>query len=214
MAIDEQMTTVVIAGHCGIFRAGVELVLEAEPDIHVTGVAETCEDTARLVRMRQPAVVVADLEDCSVPDEYGHALRVVRGSCPATAMVAIVGTADPIVARDVLQAGAAACLTSIARPEVLVDAVHRAAAGETYLEASVASALANLVTHGGNGDLTEREVEILRLVAKGHTNREIAERLYLSVRTVESHRARVRQKLGTDSRSELVMAAQERGLYV
>lgn len=214
MATDEQLTTVVIAGHCGIFRAGVELVLEAEPDIHVTGVAETCEDTARLVRMRRPTVVVADLEDCSVPDEYGHALRVVHGSCPETAMVAIVGRPDPIVARDVLQAGAAACLTSIARPEVLVDAVHRAAARETYLEASLAAALADLVTRGGDGDLTERETEVLRLVAKGHTNREIAERLYLSVRTVETHRSRLRLKLGTDSRSELVAAAQERGLYV
>jgi two-component system, NarL family, response regulator NreC len=95
--------------------------------------------------------------------------------------------------------------------EELVNAVHLAAAGKTYLQPELGAKLAADTGESADG-LSERELEIVRLIALGHTNTEIAEQLYLSVRTVESHRARVQQKLKLNKRSDLVRYALERGL--
>ena len=100
-----------------------------------------------------------------------------------------------------------------AADDELVQAVRRAAAGETYLNPRWARAWPPRRRAGGPpDDLTEREVEVLRLIALGHTNAEIAEQLYLSVRTVETHRAHIQQKLGVTTRAELVRYALDRGL--
>ena len=94
----------------------------------------------------------------------------------------------------------------------LVEAVHRAAANQTYLNPTLGARIAREPPPGPPDDLSEREVEVLRLIALGHTNAEIAEQLYLSVRTVETHRAHIQQKLRLSARAELVRYALERGL--
>jgi two-component system, NarL family, response regulator NreC len=121
---------------------------------------------------------------------------------------------DPEFARRALRAGAAGYVLKEAADSELVEAIRRAAAGETYLTPSLGAALAAAppAPAGPPDDLSEREVEVLRLIALGHTNSEIAGQLYLSVRTVESHRAHIQQKLRLSTRAELVRYALDRGL--
>lgn len=211
-ANDMSLTSVVIAGKPGIFRTGVELVLKSEPEIEIGGTAETGDDAVRMVRMRHPNVVILDLHDCSEPDEYGHVIDGMHSASEGTAVVAMLAKPDPIVARDVLRTGVAGCITRDIQPGVLVEAVRQSADGETYIASQVAMALAQVATQNGDGDLSAREYEVLRLLAMGYTNREVAEKLYLSVRTIESHRARLQMKLGVERRSDLVRVAHEYGL--
>lgn len=212
VAISSPTYSVVIAGKPGIYRTGMELVLNGEPDFELVGTTDTGGDAARLARMRHPSALIIDLSEIAEVDDFGGILDDIRVAAPDTGVAAIVGSCDPIVARDVLRAGALACITRDARAETLVDAVHRVVEHGTYIESSVAVALAQVATRNGDGDLTTREYEILRLLAMGHTNREVAERLYLSVRTIESHRARLQMKLGIERRSDLVRAARDHGL--
>ena len=122
--------------------------------------------------------------------------------------------AEPAYAREALQHGASAYVLKEAADEELVSAVRAAAEGRTYLNPELGARLAAAPPQpqGPPDDLTEREVEILRLIALGHTNVEIAQQLYLSVRTVESHRAHVQQKLGRSTRAELVRYALDHDL--
>jgi two-component system response regulator NreC len=115
-------------------------------------------------------------------------------------------------AREALQAGVLGYILKEAASEELVKAVRMAAEGRTYLQPELGARLAAEPDAATPDDLSERELEVLRLIALGHTNNEIAEQLYLSVRTVESHRAHIQQKLGMTTRSELVRYAIERGL--
>ena len=121
---------------------------------------------------------------------------------------------DPAFAREALQAGASGYVLKEAADEELVHAVRAAADGGTYLNPALGARIAAAPREpaGPPDDLTEREVEILRLIALGHTNSEIAAQLYLSVRTVESHRAHIQQKIRLTSRAELVHYALEHGL--
>jgi two-component system response regulator NreC len=121
---------------------------------------------------------------------------------------------DPAFAREALQSGALAYVLKEAADDELVNAVRMAAEGKTYLNPQLGARLAAepAQASGPPDDLTEREVEVLCLIALGHTNTEIGEQLYLSVRTVESHRAHIQQKLRLSSRAELVRYAIEHGL--
>ena len=133
---------------------------------------------------------------------------------PGTRVVILTMQEDPEFARRALRAGAAAYVLKEAADDELVDAVRRVAEGGTYLNPRLGAALAAAPPEptGPPDDLTEREVEVLRLIALGHTNAEIAQGLYLSVRTVESHRAHIQQKLGRSTRAELVRYALDHGL--
>jgi two-component system response regulator NreC len=121
---------------------------------------------------------------------------------------------DPEFARRALRAGAAGYVLKEAADDELVDAIRRVAAGATYLNPRLGAMLAAAPPEqtGPPDDLTEREVGVLRLIALGHTNAEIAQELFLSVRTVESHRAHIQQKLGRSTRAELVRYALDHGL--
>ncbi|HVI20383.1 MAG TPA: response regulator transcription factor, partial [Gaiellales bacterium] len=118
---------------------------------------------------------------------------------------------DPQFARQALGAGASAYVLKEAADAELVEAVHRAAAGQSFLNPRIGAQLA-AAPAGPPDDLTARETDILRLIALGHTNAEIGVQLFLSVRTVESHRAHIQQKLRRGSRAELVRYALDRGL--
>jgi two-component system, NarL family, response regulator NreC len=121
---------------------------------------------------------------------------------------------DPAFAREALRAGARGYVLTHAAGAELVQAIRAAAGGGTWLNPALGARMAATPESpaGALAELSDRELEVLRLIALGHTNNEIAEQLYLSVRTVESHRAHIQQKLAMTTRSELVRYAIDRGL--
>ena len=136
-----------------------------------------------------------------------------REASPSTRIVVLTMQDSAAFVREAMRAGALGYVTKEAADEELVKAIRLAAADQSYLQPKLGLRLATEPeTTGPPDDLTEREVEVLRLIALGHTNSEIAEQLYLSVRTVESHRAHIQHKLRLSTRAELVKYALERGI--
>jgi len=133
---------------------------------------------------------------------------------PGTKTVILTMQEDPEYARRALRAGALGYVLKEAADAELVEAVRRASVGGTYLNPALGARLATMPEQqaGRPDELSEREVEVLRLIALGHTNAEIGEQLFLSVRTVETHRAHIQQKLGRSTRAELVRYALDQGL--
>jgi len=192
---------VVIADDHAVVRAGLKLLLDAEEGLEVVAEAGAVEETRRRVSAYKPDVLVLDL---NMPGE--PSLPAIPELAERTAIVVLTMQDDPAFAREALQSGAKGYVLKEAADAELVEAVRAAAAGRTYLNPSLGARIAAAPTEpsGPPDGLTDREVEILRLIALGHTNTEIAERLYLSVRTVESHRSHIQQKLGRTTRAELV----------
>jgi two-component system response regulator NreC len=141
-----------------------------------------------------------------------EAIPLLRQEAPETQIVVLTMQQEPAFAREALAAGALGYVLKEAADEELVGAVRSAAAGERYLNPRLGARIASEPPPGPPDDLSQREAEVLRLIALGHTNTEIAEQLFLSVRTVETHRAHIQQKLRLTSRAELVGYALERGL--
>jgi len=153
--------------------------------------------------------------DLSMPggSSLGAIPRMITSS-PQTAIVVLTMEDEPRFAREALRAGALGFVLKEAADTELVAAVRAAATGQRYLNPQLGGLIAAApeAPIGPPDGLSEREVEVLRLVALGHTNAEISDQLYLSVRTVESHRAHIQQKVGRTTRSELVAYAREHGL--
>jgi two-component system, NarL family, response regulator NreC len=199
--------TIVLADDHQVVRSGLRLLLQGEEGMHVVGEVGDADAALRMVTARRPDVLVLDL---NMPGRSSlTAIADVPAACDRTRVVVLTMQDDPAWAREAMQAGAAGYVLKEAADEELVAAVRAAASGGTYLNPSLGARLAAAppVPTGPPDDLTEREVDILRLVALGHTNTEIAEQLFLSVRTVESHRAHIQQKLGRTTRAELVRYA-------
>ena len=199
--------SIVLVDDHEVVRNGLRMVLEAEEGFEVVAEAGDLETTRRYVRARRPRVLVLDLnlpEGSSLP-----AIPELREQSPDTAVVVLTMQQDPAFAREAMRAGAIGYVLKQSAGTELVDAVRAAAAGETYLNPKLGAQLAAGPAEptGPPDGLTEREVDILRLIGLGHTNSEIAEQLYLSVRTVETHRAHIQQKTGRTTRSELVRYA-------
>jgi two-component system response regulator NreC len=169
-------------------------------------------DALRYVRAHRPRVLVLDLNMPGEPT-LPAIPRFLEGS-PETAIVVLTMQDDPGFAREALRAGVRAYVLKEAADDELVEAVRAAARGDRYLNPRLGARLAAEPPGppGPPDDLSEREVEILRLIALGHTNGEIAKQLFLSVRTVESHRGHIQQKLRRTSRAELVRYALDKGL--
>jgi two-component system response regulator NreC len=136
----------------------------------------------------------------------------IRAESPDTAIVVLTMQNEPAYARQALSAGALGYVLKEAAETELVEAVRRAAVGDRFLNPRLGARVAAEPPPGPPDGLSERELEVLRMIALGHTNAEIAERLYLSVRTVETHRAHIQQKLRLGSRAELVRYALEHKL--
>ncbi len=201
---------IVIADDHAVVRSGLRLLLEAEPDFEVVAEAGDVEAARRYVRGHHPGVLVLDL---NMPGGSSlDAIPVLRNEAPETQIVILTMQEEPAFARQALSAGAIGYVLKEAADAELVEAVRRAAAGETYLNPALGARIAREPPPGPPDDLSEREVEVLRLIALGHTNSEIAEQLFLSVRTVETHRSHIQQKLRVSSRAELVRYALQRGL--
>ena len=204
--------TVVLADDHVVVRNGLKLLLDSEPGIEVVAEAGDVPGALEAVERHRPDVLVLDL---LMPGEPGlGAIPRLREVSPGTRVVVLTAQQDPSFAGEAMRLGAAGYVPKEAAGRQLLRAISMAAEGSTYLEPRLGARLAADVAAAKRSapELTDREVEVLRLIARGHTNREMAERLYLSVRTVESHRARLQRKLGRSSRSDLVEYVIERGL--
>jgi two-component system, NarL family, response regulator NreC len=208
--VAEPLIRIVIADDHAVVRSGLKLLLEAEADFEVVAEAGDVEAARRYVRGHHPGVLVLDL---NMPGGSSlEAIPQIRSEAPDTQIVVLTMQEEPAFARQALSAGAIGYVLKEAADAELVEAVRRAAAGETYLNPALGARIAREPPPGPPDDLSEREVEVLRLIALGHTNSEIAEQLFLSVRTVETHRSHIQQKLRVSSRAELVRYALQRGL--
>jgi len=209
----EAAITIVIADDHHVVRSGLRLLLEVEEEFAVIAEAADAESALRTVLGHKPSVLVLDL---NMPGELNSldAIPLVQERSPGTAVVVLTMQEDPSFARTALRAGARGYVLKDSANTELVEAVRRAAAGETYLAPKLGAALAATpdTPPGPPDDLTPREVEVLRLIALGHTNAEIGKQLYLSIRTVESHRAHIQQKLRRSTRAELVRYALDHDL--
>jgi two-component system response regulator NreC len=219
-----EQITIVLADDHQVVRAGLRLLLQAEDGFDVVAEAGDVATTERRVAAYHPRVLILDLNmpgGSSLPGHVQDRSRVgslpaiprLRETAPGTQIVVLTMQNDPAFAREALRAGAIGYVLKEAADSELVQAVRLAAEGRTYLNPELGARLAAAPQAAGPpDDLSARELEVLRLIALGYTNGEIATRLYLSVRTVESHRAHIQQKTGRTTRASLVAYAREHEL--
>jgi two-component system response regulator NreC len=187
--------------HAGMLR-GLQQLLGCERDMEVVGEASDLVCLTRLVRAQRPDVLVFDL---SLPRDLGiETLGRLRELVPKTEIVVLTMEDSAIVAQRALAAGACGYVTKDLADGELPRAIRAAARGEQYVSPRVATRLEELHRTLTDSALTPREVEVLRLIALGHTSVEIARKLRLSPRTVETHRAHIHKKLGLATRAQLV----------
>lgn len=200
--------TVVLVDDHAVVRGALRALLEDQEEVDVVGEAGSLAEAREVVLAAAPNVLVLDV---SLPDGLGvDAVADLRREAPETQIVLLTMERDLTLARRALDDGALAYLFKDAAHLELIAAVRAAAAGQRYLPTAVAAGLDKPEAEGS--PLSPRESEVLRLMALGHTNREIGERLDLSVRTVETHRSHIQQKLGLASRPELTRYALDHGL--
>ncbi len=209
-----EMIRVALCDDHAVVRSGLRRIVADEPGFEVVGEAGTAEEAVAVARAERPDVFVMDL---GLPGTSGiEATRQVVEVSPQTAVLVLTVHDDVAYLRKAFDAGARGYLVKDAADVDLVVAIRQVAAGEEYVHPRLGAALLSpsATGHfvGPGGELSERELDVLRLVALGNTNAEIATELYVSVRTVETHRAHVQQKLGIKARAELVRYAREHGL--
>ena len=210
---DAAKTTVVLADDHRIVRSSLRALLVAAGRFEVVAEASDAEEATRKVLAYKPAVIVLDL---SMPGATSslEAIPRMREASPGTAIVMLTMENEPRFAQEAMRAGALGFVLKEAADDELVAAIDAALRGEPYVNPQLGGRIAALpaAPAGPPDGLSEREVEVLKLVAMGHTNQEISSRLYLSVRTVESHRAHIQQKTGADTRAKLVAYARDHDL--
>ena len=198
---DSDPTTIVLADDHTVVRSALRMLLEAEPDFEVVAEAGNADDAARYVLGHKPTVLILDLNMPGRPSL--DAIPDIRAASPGTEIVVLTMQNESAFARKALQAGVRGYVLKEAADSELVQAVRSSAAGETYLQPALGARMASEPDGEPADDLSEREREVLRLIALGHTNAEIAVQLFLSIRTVESHLTHIYRKVGARSRSHL-----------
>ena len=210
-------TRILIADDHGILRAGLRALLNAEPDLEVVGEAADGDQALRLTRALQPDIVLMDV---SMPGCGGiEATGRLKELHPDVQVLMLSVHEDTELLQEAIRNGAAGYIIKRAAESELVNAIHAVSRGDLYVHPAMTRALfantssAQTDNHAAVETLTPREVEILRLLVQGYTNREIANLLILSVRTIESHRANIMGKLNLHSRVELVRYATKHSLF-
>jgi len=203
---------VLLADDHAVLRAGLRALLSSQPDIEVVGEAATGAEAVARARELSPDVVLMDIT-MSGPDGL-EAIRQVCQTLPKTRVLALTMHDNLNYLREVLEAGGSGYVLKKAADTELLSAIHAVQQGGTYLHSAHARALLNLESDeatesqmAGHEALSEREMQVLRLIAQGYSNRGIAEQLNLSVKTVETYRARIMEKLGLRGRVALVRYA-------
>jgi two-component system response regulator NreC len=201
---------IVIADDHAIVRRGLRQLLEHEEGFAVVAEAEDVDSARRYLRGHHPDVLVLDL---NMPGESSiEAIPKLRSEFPDTQIVVLTMQNEPAYARSALGSGVLGYVLKESADAELVQAIRAAVSGEQYLNPRLGARVAAEPPPGPPDGLSERELEILRLIALGYTNSQVAEELFLSVRTVETHRAHIQQKLGLGDRAELVRYALDRKL--
>jgi two-component system response regulator NreC len=213
MAADETTTVFVVDDHA-VVRSGLKLLLTRESDFEVVAEAATAADAAARVAAVDPDIVLLDV---TMPGESGiEALPRILQAAPRTKVVVLSMHDDPAYVREAFASGALGYVLKEAADSEVVSALRQVAGGGRYvnpeLGARMVAADAEARRDAEDDPLTDREREVMRLLALGHTNQEIAKMLYISVRTAETHRAHIMQKLRLTSRAELVRYALAHGL--
>jgi two-component system response regulator NreC len=210
------MARIISIGICddhGLVRSGLRRVIEAEQDLEVTGEAGSADEALDLVRDRRLDVLILDV---TMPGRSGiDVLPQLLEAAPGTKILMLSMQDDPAYVRGALAAGATGYLLKDAADADLVTALREVVDGHRYVQPGLGARLVSMEIselRDLDDPLSEREHEVLRLLALGHTNQEIAEKLFISVRTAESHRARIGEKLGLRTRAELVRYALDIGI--
>ena len=208
------MIRAVVVDDHAVVRSGIKLLLDRERDIDVVGEAGSAKDAIFTVRALKPDVILLDVV---MPGESGiEVLPKLLKESAETKVLVLSMQDDPSYVREAFAAGASGYVLKEAADEEVVAAVREIADGGRYvhpvLGARMVTAEAGARAAAEADPLSEREREVLRLLALGHTNQEIAKMLYISVRTAETHRAHIMQKLGFSTRAELVRYALSHGL--
>lgn len=191
-------------------RQGLKLLINRQPDMEVIGEAGDGRAAVDQATTLQPNVVVVDI---SMPDMNGlAATRSIRDALPSTAVVALTRYADDAYVQELLHAGALGYVLKQSPSSELVDAVRAAASGRRHLDRSLAARVAGTMLNARGrrpapSPITERETEVLRLMALGHSNKDIAASLDLSVKTIEVHKSNAMRKLGLGGRADVVRYA-------
>lgn len=197
-----------------ILRQSLRSLIEDQPGLEVVGEAADGEAAVRLVRALQPDIVVMDV---SMPRMDGvQATLAIKRACPAVKVLALTVHETKSHIRQALHAGASGYVVKRSAAEELIQALRAVAAEGVYLDPIVAAKLVGpgkppSGTRASGGRLSDREAEVLRLIALGYANKEIASRLELSVKTVETFKMRSMEKLGLHTRVDIVRHAVEKG---
>ena len=205
---------VLIVDDHAVVRAGLKLLVDAEDDLEAVGEAGSAREAVFEARTTKPDVVLMDV---MMPEQSGLTVvpQLVKEHPEATVLVLSMQD-DPRYVREAFEAGASGYVLKEAADAELVAAIRDVAAGGRYVHPELGARLVAADTaerrHAEEDPLSDREREVLRLLALGHTNQEIAKELYISVRTAETHRAHIMQKLRLSSRAELVRYALSEGL--
>ena len=212
------MIRVLVVDDHALVRSGLRLLLDADPEITVEDEAECAEQAVRKARLDKPDVVLLDI---TMPGRNGlEVAGEIKRAAPKTAILILSMHDDSAYVREAFEQGASGYLLKEAADQELLTAVREVAAGHQYLHPMLGARLASGETHtdleaaklAADIPLSERETEVLGLLAAGHTNQEIAKRLFISVRTAETHRAHIMQKLRLTTRAQLVHYALRHGL--
>jgi two-component system response regulator NreC len=205
---------VLVVDDHAVVRTGLRRILDAEQDIETVAEAPTVDRAVFEALEHKPDVVLMDV---MMPGKSGiEGLPAVLQAVPAAKVLVLSMQDDPRYVREAFEAGASGYVLKEAADTEVVGAVRTVAAGERYVHPALGARLVAAEVEerkrAAADPLSDREREVLRLLALGHTNQEIAKQLYISVRTAETHRAHIMQKLGLSSRAELVRHALDQGL--
>lgn len=208
-------TRILIADDHAVLRAGLRLLLNAQPDLEVVGEAGDSQEAVVKTRELRPDVLTLDL---NMPG--GSSIKKIerlRQECPQTRILVLTMHDDPAYLRAVLAAGASGYVVKKVADTELMTAIRAVAAGRTFVDLPLTPGQMQTVLHdpsvpSGTSGLSRRERQVLESLGQGHTCQAIADRLSLSVKTVETYRARIAEKLGLKTRADFVRYAAETGL--